>query len=432
MSKKAPSVTSLAEVKKARRQAPGVSGEWVELLDHNRDGSLRLTLHNVVLFLENHPEWFGLFAYNSFSNTIEKMSATPYSPRGAITDADAGEAATWLADPRNAGMNVRPQLAMQSIEVVAWRRKFNPVKEYLEKLIWDQTERLPYLFTDFCGTEQTDYVARVGVMVAVSAVARIFSPGCKVDFMVVLEGPQDTGKTTFVRELAGEQWFAEAMESPAHKDFYQALQGRWIIEISEMHSFSKTDVTKVKQAVSTQADVYRRSYERYARAFPRQCIFIGTTNEECYLRDATGARRFLPIKVTSKIDIEALRQQRDQIWAEAVHRYRAGERYWIMPERAADEQEARYQSDSWEEVIIGWLSGQAASEHYAANLVGPIDKISTTELMQYALRIEIGKHTRQDQMRVGAIMRRLGWERGRERVGKAHQYFYFRPKREKP
>lgn len=187
-------------------------------------------------------------------------------------------------------------------------------------------------------------------MTLVSAVARAFEPGCKVDTMLVLEGKQGVGKTRFTRELFGADWYAEATASPGDKDFFQVLQGRWVMEIGEMESFTKAEVGKIKQAVTAQQDTFRASYGRFVKTYPRQCVFVGTTNENQYLRDPTGARRFLPIRVNT-IDVDRIIRERDQLWAEAVHLYREGFDYWTLPADAAREQERRYQADTWEETI---------------------------------------------------------------------------------
>lgn len=408
-------VTKLADARfksaRGKRRPPTHAGEIYERIDYGRDGA-RASLYNVALVLNEHPLWEGVFAFDEFAGQIVKTRDTPYGGvRGPVNDHDLAEVAAWLSDPSHLGANVRSPLVAEALEIVAGRRRFHPVRDYLTSVVWDGTPRLARLLSDWAGAEHNDYTARVGTMVCVSAVARIFRPGCRVNFMLVLEGEQQIGKSDFVRQLFGEQWFAEALESPSHKDFYQGLVGRWGIEIAEMQSFSRADVPKVKQAITAASDWYRPSYGRVAREFPRQCVFVGTTNESEYLRDATGAARFLPVRVTS-IEVEGLIAARDQLWAEAVQRYRDGERYWVLPAQAVDEQEARYQVDSWEEPIVAWLDGKAATQNYPEWITGPIDEVTTTDLMRYALGIDIARHTRQDQMRCGAILRRIGWRRG--------------------
>jgi predicted P-loop ATPase len=209
------------------------------------------------------------------------------------------------------------------------------------------------------------------------------------------------------------------MTSPGDKDFFQALQGRWVIEIGEMESFTKAEVGKIKQAITAQQDTFRASYARFARSYPRQCVFVGTTNEDQYLRDPTGGRRFLPIRV-SAIDVPQIVRARDQLWAEAVHLYQAGFDYWTLPAEAESEQEARYQADAWEEAVERWLTGRMPESAYPPcwdydPVVHGVRYCLMGEVLAYALRIEAGRQDMQAQKRVAHAMRRLGWERRQER-----------------
>ena len=419
------SAKELAE--NAYRNRHGLNVPWWGRLDMNRDAEPKLVLHNVILVLTEHEDWKGLLRLDCLSNRIVKTREPVYGGEsGEFTDVDGSEMAAWFGDPDNMGMAIKSSMAIEAAEVVAGRARFHPVRQFLDSLEWDGEERLPYFFADYCGAEKTPYTEAVGRMFFISSVARVMDPGCKVDFMVVLEGSQGLGKSHLVRELFGSEWFAEAMESPAHKDFYQTLQGRWAVEISEMQSFSKADINKVKQAVTTQVDVYRPSYGRYTRSYPRQCVFVGTTNDDEYLRDPTGARRFLPVRCT-EIDIGLVKSMRGQLWAEALACYRGGEPWWKLPDEAQSEQDKRFQRDSWEDVVVEWLEGDAVEAHYPSTVVGKINEVTVTELLQHALRIEVGKHARPDQLRVGAIMRRLKWVRVRRRQDARVVWKYVRP-----
>jgi len=421
-------VQSLAEAAYRQRgkSRPLDVPDWWPLLALTQRGTPTACLHNVVTVLTRHPEWSALLRLDQLANRIVLTRETPYGRGpGELIDVDAAEIAAWMGDPGNVGMAVSSGVVMEAAEMVATREAFHPVQAYLEGLAWDGEARLPHLFPDHFGTARDEYTMAVGVNFMVSAVARAMSPGCKVDFMVVLEGAQGLGKTRAVRRLFGRRWYAEAMESPASKDFYQSLVGRWGVEISEMHAFSKAEVNKVKQAITTQEDVYRPSYGRLARVFPRHCVFVGTTNDDDYLRDHTGGRRFLPVRCT-EINVTTLEGLRDQLWAEATVRYREGHAYWHAPSGATDEQDARFQEDSWTEPIREWLLGEGPSTAYPQHRTGPIQEITITELMQQALGIEIARHTRPDQMRVGHILKRMGWTRHRVRQGHSRGYVYRR------
>lgn len=404
-----------------------VSAEaWRARLTQKSDGSLRPSIGNVILILENDPAWLGCLRLNQFSNQIEKTREPPFpkGQTGPLMDADGIEIAAWIG--QQYFLDIKTSVAHEAILVVATRNPFHPVREYLDSLTWDGVARIPNFFERYFEAEHNDYTRSVAISFFISAAARIYDPGCKVDTMVILEGNQGLGKTRSVRALAGESWYTEATESPTNKDFYQALRGKWLVEIGEMQAFSKSESNKIKQVITIQSDNYRPSYGRYSRDFPRQSIFLGTTNEENYLNDATGARRFLPIRCHAA-DTDGILTDRDQLWAEAVARYQRREPWWQIPEAAKDEQDARYNADSWEGVISDWLEGKAKDTSYPASMVGRIDRVTVTEVLQYAVGMETGKHDRAAQTRAGNALRRLGWRPVQMRDASVRKRYYQRP-----
>jgi len=413
---------------------PGWRSAWEENFARSKEGNVKASLHNVILILENHPLWHGMFAMNTFANEIVLTRAAPWSDRtGQLEESDGTEIAAWIGNPDNYGVTVSSSMVLEAIEAVAKRRRFHPVLEYLDGLAWDGTERLPHLMTDFFGTDFNEYTAACGINMMMAAVARVRFPGCKVDEMIILEGDQGAGKSSAVRALCGPQWFAEMLESPQNKDFYQILTGRWIIEIPELQAFNKADRNKIKAAISAQEDTYRPSYGRYARQYPRQNIFIGTTNDEGYLKDETGARRFMPVRCRG-VNVDGLAAMRDQLWAEADARIARGDPWHVFPESAKAEQDQRFDVDVWEEPIADWLNGRALGERYqhlshVVDADRPVQECTTSEVMRYALGIEVAKHTRPDQMRVAAILRHLGWRKAGQRTeeGGKRPFVYRRP-----
>jgi predicted P-loop ATPase len=418
-------VTELAE--EALRRGRRAPFPWWHRLELGKGGKPKATLHNVVVVLTEHEAWRELYRLDEFANVVRLTREPPYGGAAReLSDRDGAELAVWLGDTA-IGMPAGSKLAAEGIEVVAARAHYHPVRLYLEGLVWDGEERLAHLLPDRFGTYTTPYTQTVGVSWLVSAVARVIEPGCKVDFMPVLEGVQGIGKSSGIRALFGADWYAEMTEPPGTKDFYQILAGRWVVEIAEMQSFARAEISKVKQAITTQDDVYRPSYGRVARRYPRQTIFTGSTNEDDYLRDHTGGRRFLPVRC-SEVDVAGLQTLRDQLWAEALSRYRAGWPYWQLPAEAGEEQEARYQEDAWMDPIREWVEGRGSPTSYPADVPrGPLAQTTVHEVMLRALEIEMGKQSRQDQMRVGICLRRLGWARER-RIGAdgARRYVYVR------
>lgn len=395
------------------------------------DGGVLIGNHaNAYAILAHDPRWKGVLAYNEFSQRIVKRVAPPYEGGtvGDWEDADIGKALVWLQREWRLPLK-QPKSVDEAARLVAYDNSFHEVRDWLNQLpAWDGERRLWHFLPQAFGTSCNEYTGHIGTGWLVSAVARILQPGCKVDTMLVLEGGQGLGKSTAIRDLFTGNWYLETSEPPHSKDFLVLLQGNWVVEIGEMQSFSKADITLVKQIITRRDDKFRAPYDRYGTAHPRQCIFVGTTNADTYLSDPTGARRFLPVQCTA-VDLDYIRQHRSQLWAEALVEYHAGFHWWEFPEDQANaEQEMRYVGDSWEEPIARWLEGQCAANSYPDNLPGRIDKVTTTQLLCHALGVEMGRHTRQDQLRVATVMRRMGWRLGNlERVGSARLRFYYRP-----
>jgi predicted P-loop ATPase len=411
--------------------------DWISRITRTSTMKPESTTHNAILVLENDEHLSALFSLDEFSNVVRLLREPCWegAERDEFTDQDGTELAAWLGDPMRYRLNLKKELVMDCAEALARRRKHHPVREYLNGLKWDKKDRIGSLFPRLFGAADSDYTHHAARCWLVSAVARILwvdhvvrHNGAQVDFMLVLEGEQGHGKTSAVRELFGAQWYAEAMESPCGKDFYQSLRGRWCVEIGEMDSFSKADVTKVKQAITSRFDTYRPSYGRVSRSFRRECVFVGTTNENEYLRDATGARRFLPVKV-GRVDILGIVAERDQLWAEAVQLFNDGFAWWELPAAAVDEQEARYMGDAWEDVIGKWLRGEYDPSAYPKDLTYMptscgVRDCEIHEVLRYALGLDASRWDVSAQKRAGHALRRLGWERRRGMTGGKRRYVW--------
>ena len=404
--------------------------DWREQLTVNREGRIEPNMHNVLLILEHDEHFAGLFWLNESSNQVVLERDPPWigGTRDQFTDADSYELSAWLQHPQRYGTNVSDELALKAVVTVARRHRRHPIREYLHGLVWDGTPRVERMFSALFGAEDRLYNRQAAVCFMVSAVARALwvdpkQPhiGAKVDFMLVLEDKQGKQKTTAMETLFGANWFVETMESPSDNDFYQVLHGCWGVEIAEMDAFSKADVTRVKGAITRRMDKYRAPYERAPRSWRRESVFIGTTNENEYLRDHTGGRRFLPVRILPEgvIDIARLIAERDQLWAEAVALFQQGTQWWVLPDDAEEEQEARFMEDSWEGRLRIWLAGRMPPKdpdkprpypqryRYGNDIV---EWTTTDELLLYAIGMDVAKHDRTAQMRIAAVMKRLGWE----------------------
>jgi len=296
----------------------------------------------------------------------------------------------------------------EALTICAHAQSSHPVRNYLEGLKWDGRERLSGLLPDYFGAERGAYSSAIGRMFLILMVARIFKPGCKADHMLVLEGAQGILKSTACRALSC-GWFSDNLPDVAHgKECSQHLRGKWLIEVSEMHAMNRAESSLLKSFLSRQDERYRPPFGRLEVTEPRQCIFIGTTNKSTYLRDETGGRRFWPVKV-GDIIIDAITEERDQLFAEAVVAFRNGEAWWpdkdferthIMPQ-----QQARYEVDAWEENISKWLDQNEP------------DEITITQVAMGALGLSTERTGRAEQNRIMASLETLGWRRAKRREG---------------
>lgn len=424
--------------------------DWRLGFTRNKSGGIIANHHNLALIFENDLALSGLFKLDEFSNRVALDRDPPWKggSRDEFTELDGVELAAWLgvaAFNKGYEISAKSALVVEVVEAIARRHRFHPVRDYLEALEWDGQERIPSMFATWCGTADDPYLQRVALIFMLSAAARILQPGCKVDTMLVLEGLQGLGKTRVTQTLfGGDRWYMDAQRSPAEKDFYQDIVGKWGVEIGEMTSFSKAEANKVKQTLSATADTYRPSYGRYSRTFPRQCVFIGTTNETEWQRDHTGGRRFLPVRV-DRVDVPGIAAIRDQLWAEAVARLKRGENWWDMPDRVKEEQDERYQEDAWAQPILLWVSGLMEPDYYAGlpfltrsrklpdgSSDGYVIEASVADIMVRALHIDRGRISRADQMRVAGILTHWGWKSFRSRRGAAQIRLWYPPDGWKP
>lgn len=293
------------------------------------------------------------------------------------------------------------------VEDTARRNAFHPVRDYLAGLIWDGERRIDSWLPAYGGAPDTPYVRAVGALIFVAAVRRVRQPGCKFDEMPVFEGDQGTDKSSALEALAvHSEWFSDDLPLNVEgKRVVEAIGGRWIVEAAELSGMKQRDVEGLKALLSRNTDHARMSYARIASDFPRQCIFVGTTNNANYLKDGTGNRRYWPVSI-SRFDLPALRRDRDQLWAEAAAREAAGASIRLDPAlwaAAASEQRQRVTEDPFVyliEPVLGRIEG----------------KIRTADLWAL-LQIPKGQQTQTSNARLGDVMKQLGWKKDRLRFG---------------
>ncbi|ALR02561.1 VapE domain-containing protein [Xylella fastidiosa] len=403
---------------------PG-SDDWTQLLTRTRDGHVEGTMHNLITIIENDERLRDLFWLNDSSNQVVMARPAPWhgSTRDEFVDADSSELAAWLQHPERYGMKCSDDNVLKAVIAVARRHRRHPIRDYLTGVQWDGTPRVETMLIDMFGASDSTYARQASLCFMVGAVARVLwvdrnnpSIGAKVDFMLVLEGPQGKHKSTSLSELFGTYWFVETAESPTGKDFYQVIQGCWGVEIGEMDSFGKADVTAVKVAITRRTDKFRAPYERLPSSYRRECVFVGTTNDREYLKDATGGRRFLPVRADGNVDVSRIVAERDQLWAEAVQLFLDRFPYWVLPDDAPAEQAARYIGDSWEARVEQFLAGQFRKTGDGKEIApqrlkftaGRVLWTTTDELLEFAIGVDPARHDTSAQMRVAKIMKRLG------------------------
>lgn len=311
---------------------------WISRLQLNPNtGRPERTRNNMLLVLDNDPSLRGKMAFDEFSNRGLCLGRLPWDARDFRRDWDDTDDAglrTYLE--HRYGLSGADKVTDASL-LCARRNTINDVRDYLESLDWDGEPRIDTLLCDYLGAEQSEYTKHVARKFLAAAVARVMRPGIKFDYTPILVGPQGIGKSTLVRIL-GRQWYSESLMSFDGKEAAGMLQGFWINEIGELSGMTRSEVNTVKQFLSRTEDVFREPYGKRTGRYPRRCVFIGTTNDDEFLRDRTGDRRFWPVdcskqtpgkSVFSDLDAEV-----DQIWAEAVTLWRGNEPLVLTGEAA--------------------------------------------------------------------------------------------------
>jgi putative DNA primase/helicase len=401
------------------------------------------TVANLLTIFARDPRWTGVLAYHALRECTSIVVMPPWHPddagaerpRGDWTEQDSTRAASWLA--REWRIYMHTPLVEEAIETVARRVIIDPLAGYLNELRWDGKPRIDRWLALYAGASDTPYTQAIGARWLISAVARALRPGCKVDCVLILEAKQGLGKSSMLRALCPDEiLFLDDELEIGNKDAAQVLRGKWLIELGELGALSRSQLSQQKSFITRQTDTYRPSYGRRAKDFPRRCVFAGSTNEEQYLRDDEN-RRFWPVRCGVRIDVEGVAAVRDQLWAEAMARFTAGERWHVeTPELAAlcrEQQERRAQPDPWEQWIGDWLDAELRKP-CDTRMLGDLCEcprcrgLTTGGALSGAVGLEKAKQARGDEMRAAAVFRKLGWSRGDQaRREGTRVYPYFPP-----
>jgi predicted P-loop ATPase len=403
--------------KRRSRRASGDRPSWLAGALTDERGRVLPILANLMIALRAAPEIADAFTFDEMlraSILCKELPVAPGAERSsgeqfprAVRDTDVSQLQEWL---QHAGLpKIGRETTHQAVDQRAQERAFHPIRDYLTDLDWDGTPRLDRWLSYYLGAESSPYLAGIGRMFLIAMAARVLQPGSKADYMLVPEGEQGVGKSTACGILAGE-WFSDSLPDIMHdKEAAQHIRGKWLIEIAELSATSRAEAEALKAFISRPVERYRPSYGRKEVIEPRQCLFVGTTNKSSYLRDETGARRFWPVKV-GRIDAEALRHDRDQLFAEAVQLYRAGEKWWPDDDFERDQikpqQDERFESDPWEDTITAHVAG--------------LSRVRVTDVALSALNIEKAKIGTVEQRRVANVLTNLGWKPVRDAAGRGY------------
>ena len=365
---------------------------------------------NIERVLMRDPRQRGRFRYNEFDRSVEIDGRR-------IEDADEVAIQIWLYSVYE--LNVTDSAVSKVIQLIARKHTYHPVRDYLNGLVWtDKKPRIHAVLREYfkIKCEPGGVYDKISAAWLVGCVARIFDPGCKLDTCLVLVGGQGRLKSTGLAALMPKSnWFSDSSINMDSKDaFMQIHSGVWLYEFSELSDVSKKDAGRVKAFISSQKDRFRSPYSRNVVEWKRGVVFCGTTNKQAgFLSDKTGSRRFWPCLVSDFVDLEGIKANRDQIWAEAVAAYKSGARWYLT----ADEQkeldkisEKFQESDSWEEAIEGWLENRTAGE-----------KWSGARIFDEVLEIPLERRHRGQEMRLSGILNALGCVRvgrGKDHTGR--------------
>ena len=308
--------------------------EWKAELEYTKSGKLLCNIANIILILENDPALAGHIVHDLFTGMDSAKDGLPWNKNAnQWTDTDDANLRVWLE--KHYDITGKEKIA-DALTAVLTRHSYHPIRDYLNGLTWDGVPRLDRIIIDYMGAEDSELNRAMSRKHFVAAVARVFNPGCKYDYCLIMSGAEGIGKSTLLRVMGG-KWFNDSITTLEGKEGMEQLRRAWVVELGELSSIKRSDVEQVKAHLSKQVDIYRAAYARRVLEHPRQCVFCGTTNEALFLKGDTGNRRFWVIPVVAELRkyrdwSEAIRRDRDQLWAEAVHYYKQGEPLYLSEE----------------------------------------------------------------------------------------------------
>lgn len=332
--------------------------EWKAELEYTKSGKLLCNIANIILILENDPALAGHIVHDLFTGMDSAKDGLPWNKNAnQWTDTDDANLRVWLE--KHYDITGKEKIA-DALTAVLTRHSYHPIRDYLSGLTWDGVPRLDRIIIDYMGAEDSELNRAMSRKHFVAAVARVFNPGCKYDYCLIMSGAEGIGKSTLLSVMGG-KWFNDSITTLEGKEGMEQLRRAWVVELGELSSIKRSDVEQVKAHLSKQVDIYRAAYARRVLEHPRQCVFCGTTNEALFLKGDTGNRRFWVIPVVAELRkyrdwSEAIRRDRNQLWAEAVHYYKQGEPLYLSEELEAQAKQRQQDfNDDNDDPIVAML-----------------------------------------------------------------------------
>ena len=362
-------------IQKSKDEVAGGPALVFKFLDCNYDEdgnvkSVKQLVHNFEVVMDKDSRFAGKIRLNEFAQQPYLYGSVPWeNENNCRAWSSHDDSALFSLIQADYGLKSRQDFT-DALKNVSMRNKFHPVRELLDSLTWDGKEHIRSLLPEYLGAEDSDYTYQVMRLWMLGAVSRVYKPGSKFDYTIILQGSQGIGKSTFLKLMAlDDSWFNDSLDSLDSDKSVQSLTGSWIIELAELKSLARTagGVESVKRFLTATQDKYRIPYERRADTFYRQCVFAGTTNKDDFLQDETGNRRFLIIhtgvtKTSKSLFTPEAMDDIKQAWAEAVHIWKNEDPQLILPEKcmqqAKELQEANMADDGKRGIILGYLEGK--------------------------------------------------------------------------
>ncbi len=379
---------------------------------------------NIFRILQSHPEFKDRFRYDEWTQKQEIKKNKRWSE---LDDADFVPIQTKISAMYPQFRMVGKEMVIDAVELACRTNKYDRAEDYIRKTKWDGKERPKSWLHQVYGVEDNKYHQAVGENFFKGMVKRVIRPGCKFDTVIILEGKQGCGKSTSLSIIAG-PWHLETTMVANKTDFFLQFKGKLIVEFSEGETLSRTETKNMKAMISTPVDTYRAPYGRYMKDVPRRCCFAMTTNQDEYLKDESGNRRFFPVEVTlEKVNLKWLKENRDQLFAEALYRVEElKESVWEYPDEAEQYQMDKMVRSPYEDDIVSWLENPMVSNGRQLN----IDKgLTTSDIWVYALMGDKARMRKAEEMQIALALKQIGFVRERRTIDGSRKWrWYFNDK----